>query len=104
MSAAGQTTWYDFAQVILKEAEAAPHELAWLAAATKGRQLIARSVIPITAEQFQSPALRPSYSVLSNSRLIRVFGIALPDWRSQLQRCFASDCTAANIPAGCGVN
>lgn len=100
MSAAGQTTWYDFAQVILKEAEVAPHDLAWLADATKGRRLIARNVIPISTEEFHSPVRRPSYSVLSNSRLIQMFGIALPDWQSQLQRCFASDCAAANIAAG----
>jgi dTDP-4-dehydrorhamnose reductase len=104
MSAAGQTTWYDFAQMILKEAGAAPHDLGWLAEATKGRQLIARHVIPISSEEFHSPSRRPSYSVLSNSRLNQAFGIALPDWQSQLQRCFASDCTAANIAARCGVN
>jgi dTDP-4-dehydrorhamnose reductase len=104
MSAAGQATWYDFAQVILKEAEAAPRDLVWLADATKGRQLIARCVIPISTEESHSPTHRPSYSVLSNSRLIQVFGTALPDWQSQLQRCFASDCSAANIAAGGGVN
>jgi dTDP-4-dehydrorhamnose reductase len=104
MSAAGQATWYDFAQVILKEAEAAPHDLAWLADATKGRRLIARSVIPISTKQFHSPTRRPSYSVLSNSRLIQVFGVTLPDWQSQLHRCFTSDCTAPNIAAGCGFN
>jgi dTDP-4-dehydrorhamnose reductase len=104
MSAAGQTTWYDFAQMILKEAEAAPHDLGWIAEATKGRQLIARCVIPISTEEFHSPTHRPSYSVLSNSRLNHAFGITLADWQSQLQRCFASDCTAANIAARCGVN
>jgi dTDP-4-dehydrorhamnose reductase len=104
MSAAGQTTWYDFAQMILKQAEAAPHYLKWLAEATKGRQLITRRVIPISTEEFHSPSRRPSYSVLSNFRLNQAFGIALPDWQSQLQHCFASDCTAANIAARCGVN
>ena len=104
MSAAGQTTWYDFAQAIFKEAKAAPHDLGWLAEATKGRQLITRRVIPISTEEFHSPACRPSYSVLSNSRLNQAFGIALPDWQSQLQRCFASDCATADIAASCGVN
>jgi dTDP-4-dehydrorhamnose reductase len=104
MSAAGQTTWYDFAQAILKEAEAATHNLGWLAEATKGRQLIARRVVPISTEEFHSPSRRPSYSVLSNSQLNQAFGITLPDWQSQLKRCFASDCTAANITARCGVD
>jgi len=104
MSAAVQATCYDFAQVILKEAQAAPHDLASLADATKGRQLNARNVIPISTEEFHSPTHRPSYSVLSNSRLIQVFGITLPNWQSQLQRCFTSGCTATNIAAGCGFN
>jgi dTDP-4-dehydrorhamnose reductase len=102
MSAPGQTTWYDFGQMILKQAEAAPHDLVWLAEATKGRQLLARRVIPISTEEFHSPARRPLYSVLSNSRLNRAFGIALPDWQSQLQGCFES--TAANIAARSSVN
>jgi dTDP-4-dehydrorhamnose reductase len=94
MSAAGQTTWYEFAQTILEEAEAAPHNLAWLADATQRRQLIARRVIPISTEEFGSRTRRPAYSVLSNSHLMQSFGVELPDWRSQLQRCFVPDHTA----------
>src|SRR5207247_6116440 len=41
MSAAGQTTWYDFANTILENAGAISHDLVWFAAATQGRQLIA---------------------------------------------------------------
>jgi len=96
MSAVGQTTWYDLAETILEKAGATSHNLDWLAAATKGRRLIARRVIPISTEEFGSPTQRPAYSVLSNSRLIQTFGVALPDWRTQLQRCFISDSIAAN--------
>ena len=96
MSAAGQTTWYDFAKTILEKAGTASHGLTWLAVATQGRQLIARRVIPISTEEFRSPARRPAYSVLSNSHLIQTFGVALPNWRTQLQRCFVSDSIAAN--------
>jgi dTDP-4-dehydrorhamnose reductase len=99
MSAAGQTTWYDFAKTILEKAGATSHDLVWLAAATRGRPLIARRVIPISTEEFRSPTTRPAYSVLSNSRLIQTFGAALPDWHAQLQRCFVSDSTAANCGA-----
>src|SRR6266850_841928 len=100
MSAAGQTTWYDFANTILEKAGASSRDLAWLAAATRGRPLIARRVIPISTEEFRSPTHRPAYSVLSNSRLIQTFGVALPDWHTQLQRCFISDSSAANRGAG----
>src|SRR6266436_4405750 len=89
MTAAGQTTWYEFANAILEEARSAPQNLPWLASATKGRPLIARRVVPISTEEFPSPTRRPAYSVLSNTRLMQAFGITLPDWRTQLQRCFS---------------
>jgi len=89
MTAAGQTTWYGFANVILEEARRAPQNLPWLASATKGRPLIAGRVVPISTEEFHSLAPRPANSVLSNARLKQVFGITLPDWRTQLQKCFS---------------
>jgi dTDP-4-dehydrorhamnose reductase len=99
MSAAGQTTWFDFAMRILEEAKANSRDLTWLADATKGRQLIAERLTPISTEEFGSPARRPAYSVLSNSHLMQSFGLALPDWRSQLQRCFVPDHKAASNAA-----
>jgi dTDP-4-dehydrorhamnose reductase len=96
MSAGGQTTWYDFAKTILEEAGAISNDLVWLHAVTRGRPLIARRVIPISTEEFRSPTHRPVYSVLSNFRLIQTFGVALPNWRTQLQRCFVSDSIAAS--------
>jgi dTDP-4-dehydrorhamnose reductase len=96
MSAAGQTTWYEFAEAILEKAEVNSHSLGWLAAATRGRRLVARRVIPISTEEFGSPTKRPAYSILSNSRLIQTFGFALPDWPTQLRRCFVSDSIVAN--------
>jgi dTDP-4-dehydrorhamnose reductase len=91
MTAAGETTWYEFANTILEEAAGAPQNLPWLASATKGRPLIARRVVPISTEEFRSPTPRPAYSVLSNARLKQNFGIALPDWRIQLRKCFSSE-------------
>jgi dTDP-4-dehydrorhamnose reductase len=102
VSAAGQTTWYDFARAIREEALAAPHSLKWLADATKGRPWIAQRVTPISTEEFHSPTPRPAYSVLSNSLLLQRFGVSLPDWRVQLKRCFVSDGSAANSAANAG--
>ena len=96
MSAAGRTTWYEFAESILEKAGATSHNLDWLTAATQGHRLIARRVIPVSTEEFGSPTQRPAYSILSNSRMIQTFGVALPDWHAQLQRCFVSDSIAAN--------
>ena len=102
MSAAGQTSWYDFAKAILAEAETSSHGPRWLSDATKGRQLLLRRVIPITTEEFHSPTHRPSYSVLSNSKLVQTFCVELPEWRSQLRRCFVSANPAVNSAANCG--
>ena len=96
MTAAGQTTWFEFAKAILEEASRAPLDMPWLAAATDGRPLIASSVLPISTNEFRSPARRPAYSVLSNARLIKAFGLTLPDWRTQLQRCFSPERISAN--------
>ncbi len=99
MTAAGQTTWYEFANAILEEARRVPQNLPWLASATKGRPLIARRVVPISAQEFRSPATRPANSVLSNVRLKRVFGVDLPDWRTQLHKCFSPERAPVNPPA-----
>jgi dTDP-4-dehydrorhamnose reductase len=89
MTAGGQTNWCEFANAILEEATHAPENLPWVASATKGRPLIARCVVPISTEAFRSPTVRPAYSVLSNARLMQVFGVTLADWRTQLHKCFS---------------
>jgi len=99
MTAAGQTTWYEFAKAILEETGRAPQGLPWLASATKGRPLIARRVLPISTQEFRSPTLRPACSVLSNARLFQAFGVTLADWRTHLQRCFSAESISANPPA-----
>jgi dTDP-4-dehydrorhamnose reductase len=89
VSCAGTATWYDFARAILHEAAQAPANSPFLSAVTGGRPL-ARTVHPITTEEYPTPARRPPYSVLSNSRLQNTFGIALPDWRAALHDCFSA--------------
>jgi dTDP-4-dehydrorhamnose reductase len=90
MTAAGQTSWYDFARAILEQARGISSDVEWFAAATRGRPMIARHIVPVTTEEFPSPARRPNYSVLSNDLLLQTFGIALPDWAAQLRQCLAS--------------
>ena len=89
MTAAGQTSWYEFAKAILEEAGCARQDLPWLAAATNGRPLIASRVLPISTQEFNSPTHRPPHSVLSNALLIQTFGVTLSDWRTQLRSCFS---------------
>jgi dTDP-4-dehydrorhamnose reductase len=90
MTAAGETTWYDFANAILEEAAKTPAAGPWFAAATNNLPLIARRVVPITTNEYPTQARRPAYSVLSNARLNRTFSVQLPDWRKQLHSVFAS--------------
>jgi dTDP-4-dehydrorhamnose reductase len=88
MTAAGETSWHEFARAILEEASSARHDIPWIIRATGNKPFIARRVIGITTGEYPTPAQRPPYSVLSNARLMRTFGIALPDWRTALHSAF----------------
>ena len=72
-TAAGVTTWHAFAQQIFSD-------WAW----RNGGRFVAPRVLPITTAEYPTPARRPAWSVLSNEKLLRVFGVALPGWRSGL--------------------
>jgi dTDP-4-dehydrorhamnose reductase len=88
MSAAGETSWYEFAKSILDEASCATQTLQWVEVAMNGMPLLTRRVIPITTEEYPTSARRPPYSVLSTARLYNHFGVRLPPWRTQLQSTF----------------
>jgi dTDP-4-dehydrorhamnose reductase len=90
MTAGGETSWHGFADAILEESAQIPATCPWFAAATGSLPLIVRRVIPITTNEYPTPARRPAYSVLSNARLSRSFSIQLPDWRKQLHSVFAN--------------
>ena len=74
LSSAGSCTWYAFAEAIFKRAAACG--------------LIARrpKVHPIGSEEFPTPAQRPAWSVLDNTRLRETFAVALPDWQRGLDQ------------------
>jgi dTDP-4-dehydrorhamnose reductase len=65
----GETTRYGFARAILDDL-----------ASKASKEPMAR-LIPISTADYPTPARRPRYSVLSNARLERDFGLRLPDWR-----------------------
>jgi dTDP-4-dehydrorhamnose reductase len=90
MTAGGVASWYDFAQAMLAEASKAPVSLSWLASATGGRPRLARRIAPINTAEYPTPARRAAYSVLSNARLSRRFGVQLPNWREQLHSGFSA--------------
>lgn len=74
LTAGGETSWYGFAKAIL--------ENVW----REGTQSPPR-LIPISTAEYPLPAVRPTYSVLSNEKCKRTFGIELPQWKSSLGLC-----------------
>lgn len=109
MTAAGETTWYDFTNSIFEQAARVSSPPPWFDEATGGRHRMAKRIIPITTAEYPTPASRPAYSVLSNSRLNRTFSVELSDWRTQLQRAFSTAygvnrLLSAENPSGIDVN
>jgi len=90
LTAAGVTSWYEFAVAVLNAAHKIPPDTPWLAAVTSGRPFVAKRIIPITTQDYPTPARRPAYSVLSNARFAETFGFSLPDWRLQLSQALSS--------------
>lgn len=64
----GMTSWYGFAREIFSLA---------------GKDI---KLNAISTEDYPTPAPRPKYSVLSNEKLQRVFGVALPAWQESLAK------------------
>jgi dTDP-4-dehydrorhamnose reductase len=89
MTAGGKASWFEFAEAILEEASRMPRDIPWFETATKGEPLVTHRVTPIPTEEYPTPARRPAYSLLSNSRLRQDFGLELPAWSLQLRGVFA---------------
>ncbi|MGB8915784.1 MAG: dTDP-4-dehydrorhamnose reductase [Candidatus Sulfotelmatobacter sp.] len=64
---AGDCTWFEFAREIVRSAG------------------LATTVRPVSSQQMARPAPRPTYSVLSPTRL-QALGIEMPSWRDALRR------------------
>lgn len=62
-----QATWYEFASKIIQKAK------------------VNAVVKPVTSDEFPTLALRPTYSVLNNSKLKSIVG-EIPSWESELEQ------------------
>lgn len=72
LTASGSTSWYGFAKAILE------------VNLYQDKQLV-KVIRPIPTSEYLTLAHRPLYSVLGNKKVNHIFGLALPDWRTQLE-------------------
>jgi len=72
LTASGSTTWYGFGKAIM-------------ALDPNSREQSCKHIIPIPTSSYPTPAPRPAYSVLSNSKMKSTFGLVLPDWKKGLK-------------------
>ena len=71
LTGSDQTSWYEFAKAIFFHTN----------------QSI--SIQPIPTRDFPTPAKRPHYSVLDNTKLEQTFGISLPGYKDSLKHCLS---------------
>jgi dTDP-4-dehydrorhamnose reductase len=74
MTAQDKTSWCGFAQAIFD------------------KEFVIKKprVLPITSEEYPTPALRPKNSLLNNDKLFNAFGIRLDSWDHALAECCQS--------------
>ena len=71
MTCGGQTSWFGFASAIASNLQVQGKKIARL--------------MPIKTEEYPTPASRPHWSVLDNSKLQQTFGVSLPGWHDALE-------------------
>lgn len=79
LSCAGETSWYGFAQAILRFYEAQRAAQGW-----PPLKVSADRVQPITTAEYPTPARRPTYSVLNNAKMQLAFHFSMPLWSEAL--------------------
>ncbi|WP_353931211.1 dTDP-4-dehydrorhamnose reductase [Okeanomitos corallinicola TIOX110] len=72
LSPSGKTSWYGFAKAIFND-DFSNNE----------RKL--QRLIPITTQEYPTPASRPAFSLLDNQKLSDTFGLKIPEWDQALK-------------------
>ena len=68
-SNSGEISWYEFAKEIFEMAD------------------IQCSTIPITTEQYPTPAKRPKNTLMNKDKIVETFSVNIPDWKESLNTC-----------------
>ena len=79
LTAAGKTSWHGFASQIVDRYRVAYPD----------RHLAVGNILAIPASDYPTPAQRPAYSILDNSKVLADFGVQLPAWDASLEQLFA---------------
>ena len=75
----GRVSWHEFAVELIREARSQNWPL----------KLSEKAVVPITTEQYPTPAKRPRNSLLDTTKLRRLLGTDLPPWQAPLREFIA---------------
>lgn len=76
----GVTSWYDFTRVIARMAGNTLTD-------ADGCERLTCDVQPCHSDEFPSPVVRPSYSVLDKTKYKNTFGRSIPYWMDSLEVC-----------------
>jgi dTDP-4-dehydrorhamnose reductase len=77
LTAAGSTSWFDYAQEIVRLARLHDHAL-------RDKPL---TIQGIPTREYPLPAPRPANSVLATDKIRDAFGLSLPEWQDDLAAC-----------------
>jgi dTDP-4-dehydrorhamnose reductase len=70
----GAVSWYEFACHIVETAK------------LLGANVKTKTVVPVTSAEFVTRAARPLNSRLDTAKVVETFGIAMPDWRMDVDK------------------
>lgn len=74
LAPSGETSWYEYTQFILEQAD------------QLGKKLRVSSLKPISSQDYPRPAKRPLNSRLNTRKLTQAFSLHLPEWKSGVKR------------------
>ncbi len=74
--AAGETSWFDYARLVIE----------WARANQLPVKVASEAIKPIPTSAYPTPAMRPLNSRLSTEKLQRVFGLSAPHWQVGVER------------------
>jgi dTDP-4-dehydrorhamnose reductase len=79
LAAAGQTTWFEYANYVLAQAKRIKPSLTY----------VVKEVLPVPTSEFPTPAQRPLNSRLNCARLSQALQVQLPAWQTGVDQLLA---------------